>query len=91
MADYVSSLIANRMVMNGIDNEVVAHVCSIEESLHLPFSGLEINYLQEKYYKEHFPYVVSIQCHCNSNHNYVVRPLKRFHLVQLFILIDFQG
>ena len=50
MANYVTSLIADRMATNGISKEVISEVCSVQGLLPQPFDGLETNYLQEKFY-----------------------------------------
>lgn len=60
MSASITSLIAARMAAQGISEDVIADVCSIEDLLPKPFAGLETTYLLEKYCKEHFPYIVSL-------------------------------
>lgn len=59
VADYVSSVIAGRMIAGGISEDIVSIMCVSDDSVPTLFSGLESNYLREKYYQENFPYVVS--------------------------------
>ena len=55
----ITSSIAQKLVAKGISPDVVFDACQVNDtSICNMFSGLETNYLQEKYYMEHFAYVV---------------------------------
>ena len=60
MSASITSLISARMAAQGISEDVIADVGSIEDLLPKPFAGLETTYLLKNYCKEHFPYIVSL-------------------------------
>ena len=60
MSASITLLIAARMAAQGISEDVIADVCSIEDLLPKPFAGLKTTDLLEKYCKEHFTYIVSL-------------------------------